>query len=177
MTSASPNALVMNAYCVDCSSGRRSRPRRWLDGEESVLPLKIERISQQLDRMARRIADSAPAREGFLGQAQDCLRSVNADALRQKLEWQRTQQIRIPWLVAVPRGDLSRSVPAPSPPADFCVVGSDASSIPPDSHSSVRYYVLNVGYAVICYGQQPDAVLEASSRLCFQDQDLYVFPH
>ena len=140
------------------------------------MPLKIERISQQLDRMAQTIANSAPAREGFLGQAQDCLRSVNADALRQKLKWHRTQQIRIPWLVAMPRGDLSRSVPAPSPPADFCVVGSDASVIPPDRHSSVRYYVLNVGYAILCYGQKPDAVLEASSRLCFEDQDLYVFP-
>jgi len=125
--------------------------------------------------MAQEIVDLSPAQEQFLEQARARLRSVSADALRQKLAQQRRQQIRIPWLVATPRGSLSGTTPAPSPPSDFSVIGSDASSIPPDRHSSVRYYVLNVGYALLTYGSHPDALLEASSQLCFRDEDLYVF--
>lgn len=146
--------------------------------KESDLPLKLGPISQQVDSMAQTTSELSLVQEQFLEQAQAYLRSVSADALRQKLEWHRRQQIRIPWLVAVPHGSLADAVPAPSSllPADFCVVGSDASSIPPDRHSSIRYYVLNVGYALLIYGRHPDAVLEAESQLCFQDQDLYVFP-
>jgi len=140
------------------------------------LPLKLGPIGRQVDNMVQMILDLSPVQERFLKRAQDCLRSVNADALRQKLEWQRRQQIRMPWLVAMPHGSLAGAIAAPSPPADFCVVGVDASSIPPDRHSSIRYYVLNVGYALLTYGHQPDAVLEASSQLYFRDEELYVFP-
>jgi hypothetical protein len=140
------------------------------------LPLRFERISQQLDHMAQTIADRAPVREESLERSQDYLHSVNADALRQKLEWQRTQQPRFPWLVATPRSSLAGTAAAPSPPTDLCVVGSDASSIPPDRHSSIRYYVINVGCAMLVYGSEPGALLEASSQLCYEDDDLYVFP-
>jgi hypothetical protein len=148
------------------------------------LPLKLGPISQQVDNMAQEIIDLSPAQEESLAQARDCLRTVSADDLRQKLELQSRQQIRMPWLVATPRPSplaspttgLAGAVPAPSPPSDFCVVGVDASSMPPDRHSSVRYYVLNIGYALLTYGRQPDAVLEASSQLCFGDEELYVFP-
>ncbi len=139
------------------------------------MPLKLEPISRQVDSMAQEIVDLSPAQEQFLEQARARLRSVSADALRQKLAQQRRQQIRIPWLVATPRGSLSGTTPAPSPPSDFCVIGSDASSIPPDRHSSIRYYVLNVGYALLTYGSHPDALLEATGQLCFRDEDLYVF--
>ena len=140
------------------------------------MPLRIERISQQLDQMAQSLADAAPAQEDFLNLAQGYLRSLNADALRQKLAGQRLQQPRIPWLVAMPRGSLCKAVAPPAPPIRFCVAGGDASSIAPDRHSSVRYYVINVGYALLTYGTQSAAELAASSHLCFEDQDLYVFP-
>jgi len=140
------------------------------------LPLKLAPISRQVDNLAQSIVDQSPAQEQFLKQARACLCSIDPDALRQKLEQQRKQQIRLPWLVATPHSSLSSAIPAPTPPADFCVIGSDASSIPPDRHSSVRYHVLNVGYALLTYGSHPAAVLEANSQLCFQDGDLYVFP-
>jgi hypothetical protein len=140
------------------------------------LPLRLERISQQLGQMAQTIADAAPRQEDFLKLAQGYLHSVDADALRHKLVQQRQQQPRIPWLVAMPRGSLCNCVAPAALPTRFCVAGSDASSIAPDRHSSVRYYVLNVGYALLTYGPQPDAVLGASSQLCFEERDLYVFP-
>lgn len=140
------------------------------------MPLRIERISQQIDQMAQTIADAAPVQEDSVRLAQGYLHSLNADALRQKLAGQRLQQPRIPWLVAMPRGSLCNAVAPSAPPARFCAAGSDASSIAPDRHSSVRYYVINVGYALLTYGTQSDAELGASSQLCFKDQDLYVFP-
>jgi hypothetical protein len=138
------------------------------------LPLKLGPISRQLDSMAQKVADQGPARGQYLEQAQELLRTINADALREKLQQRR--QARIPWLVASPHGSLSGTHDAPSPPPDFCVVGTDASSIAPDRHGSARYYVLNIGYALIYYGDNPHAVLDSESELCFEDEDLYVFP-
>jgi len=141
------------------------------------VPLKLATIGQQMEQMAlRELATSVPVQEQFLEQAQALLRRAPADALRDKLGAQRSQQPRIPWLVASPLGSLSGTVPASAPPAEFCVVGTDASSIAPDRHSSLRYYVLNVGVAALTYGSRPDARLESASQLCFRDEDLYVFP-
>jgi hypothetical protein len=140
------------------------------------VPLKLGPISRQLDSMAQQLADQAPARGQYLEQAQRLLLTVDPAALRQKLEQQQRGQARIPWLVASPHGSLSGTHSAPLPPPDFRVVGTDASSIAPDRHGSARYYVLNIGYAVICYGDNPHAILDSESELCFQDGDLYVFP-
>ena len=140
------------------------------------MPLRLGPISQQLESMARSLADQAPATRQYLEQAQELLHSIDADELREKLEQQRRQQVRLPWLVASPHDSLSGTHDAPPPPADFCVVGTDASSIAPDRHGSARYYVLNIGYAVLCYGNNPHATLESESRLCFSDEDLYIFP-
>ncbi|MBC7262243.1 MAG: DNA double-strand break repair nuclease NurA [Chloroflexi bacterium] len=140
------------------------------------MPLKLGTISEQIEHMARTVVALSPAQEEFLEQAQALLRSIPVDALRQKLELQRQRQVRFPWLVAIPYGALYRVISAPPAPADFCVIGVDASSIPPDRHSSVRFYVLNVGYAALTYGHYSDAVLDAKSQLYFLDDDLYLFP-
>ncbi|MGC8786652.1 MAG: DNA double-strand break repair nuclease NurA [Anaerolineae bacterium] len=140
------------------------------------MPLKLGTISEQIEHMARTVVALSPAQEEFLEQAQALLRSIPVDALRQKLALQRQRQVRFPWLVAIPYGALYRVISAPPAPADFCVIGVDASSIPPDRHSSVRFYVLNVGYAALTYGRYSDAVLDAKSQLYFLDDDLYLFP-
>lgn len=140
------------------------------------MPLKLGLIGAQVEDMAQTIARLSPEQDRLLTEAQDLLRGLDADALREKLRWQQNQQMRLPWLVAMPRGSPSGTVTPPATPVDFSVVGCDASSIPPDRHSSVRYYVLNVGYALLTYGRRPSAVLDAQGQLCFQDQDLYVFP-
>ena len=140
------------------------------------MPLKLGPISQQMDGMVQRITDLRPEQEQFIALAQALLRSVDPDALRQKLDAQRSQRRRIPWLVATPRGSLCGSASAPPLPSDYRVIGTDASSMPPDRHSSVRYYVLNVGYAAIQYGSLPHATLDSRSQLCFRDEELYLFP-
>lgn len=140
------------------------------------MPLKLEAVSKQIESMAQEVVALSPFQEQFLEQAQDCLRRIPADALRQKLEQQRQRQVRFPWLVAIPYGSLSAAIAAPPAPRDLCVIGIDGSSIPPDRHSSVRFYVLNVGYAVLTYGDRSDALLDADSQLYFLDEDLYLFP-
>jgi len=140
------------------------------------MPLKLAVIGQQMEQMAESAATFVPVQERFVEQAQALLRRIPADALCDKLDSQRLQQPRIPWLVASPLGSMSGAVHAPAPPAEVCVVGGDASSIAPDRHSSLRYYVLNVGVAALTYGSHPDARLGSDSQLCFRDEDLYLFP-
>jgi hypothetical protein len=133
--------------------------------------------------MAEAFVDRSSTREVHLQRARRILRSTDVDQLRAKLEQHLRRQQRFPWLVARPlegaglyEQGLLGTASAPPAPDDFCVLGTDGSSIPPDRHSPVRYYVLNVGYALITYGPEPSAVLDGMGRLCHEDKDLYVFP-
>jgi hypothetical protein len=129
-----------------------------------------------MDSMAQRMVELTPEDERFLEQARSLLQRIDPLVLRQKLDLQRTRKQRWPWLVAMPLASLASPVPPPEPPVNYCVMGSDASCMPPDERTSARYYVLNVSCACLVYGDCPGATLESDSRLCFQDEDLFVFP-
>jgi hypothetical protein len=135
------------------------------------LPLELGPISQQVDRMAAYFV--ADEHDALLREAQGLLLAVDAKELRAKV---RARHEKYPWLVAIPVHTLSQTFSPPLPPADFSVIASDGSSIPPDRHSSLRYYVINTGHAVLTYGSQPNADLDSSGRLYFEDDDLYVSP-
>ncbi len=135
------------------------------------MPLELGPISQQVDRMAASFV--AEERRDLLRQARELLRTVDAKELRAKV---RDRRERFPWLVAIPVHTLSQTFSPPLPPTDFSVIASDGSSIPPDRHSSLRYYVINTGHAVLTYGSHPNADLSSEGRLCFEDDDLYVSP-
>lgn len=55
-------------------------------------------------------------------------------------------------------------------------MAADGSSVPPDRHSPVRYYVINAGHAVLTYGDRPKAGLDYSTRFCFRSEDLWLDP-
>jgi len=135
------------------------------------LPLELGPISQQVNRMAASFV--AEERGDLLRQARELLRSVDAEELRAKV---RDRRGKFPWLVAIPVHTLSQTFAPPLPPADFSVIASDGSSIPPDRHSSLRYYVINTGHAVLTYGRHPNADLNSEGQLCFEDDDLYLSP-
>ncbi len=135
------------------------------------MPLELGPISQQVDRMAASFV--ADKHRDLLRQARELLRSVDAEELRAKV---RDRHGKYPWLVAIPVHTLSQTFSPPLPPADFSVVASDGSSIPPDRHSSLRYYVINTGHAVLTYGRHPNADLASEGRLYFEDDDLYLSP-
>lgn len=135
------------------------------------MPLELGPISQQVERMAA--AFVAEERGDLLRKARELLRTVDAEELRAKV---RERRGKFPWLVAIPVHTLSQTFAPPLPPTDFSVIASDGSSIPPDRHSSLRYYVVNTGHAVLTYGSQPNADLDSEGQLYFEDADLYISP-
>ena len=135
------------------------------------MPLELGHISQQVDRMAASFV--ADERRDLLRQARKLLRDVDAKELRAKVN---ARHGKYPWLVAIPVHTLAQTFSPPLPPTDFSVIASDGSSIPPDRHSSLRYYVINTGHAVLTYGRHPNADLDSEGRLYFEDDDLYLSP-
>jgi hypothetical protein len=135
------------------------------------LPLKLGPINKQVEDMAQSV--TAEERREQLDGARKLLRAADAEELRAKI---RNRRNPFPWLVAVPTGTLSGAFPAPAPADDFSVVAADGSSIPPDRHSPVRFYVINTGHAVLTYGHHPDALLDSEGRLYFEEKDLYISP-
>jgi hypothetical protein len=137
------------------------------------VPLKMDVLYQRIEQMAAELP-RVEAKQQWL-QVQDYMRQVDPQSLRQKLR-RRERGAKIPWLVAKPIHTLAGTFAAPSLPADLSVVAADGSSIPPDRHSAVRYYVLNIGYVVLTYGSTPQAVLDSRVEACFEPEELYFDP-
>ena len=135
------------------------------------MPLKLGVLGQQIAHMVR--AHVAEDRRRSLDQAREILLSLDPVELRTKLE-ERT--VRLPWLVAIPADSVAGTFSAEEPPVKFSVVSADGSSIAPDRHHPIRFYVINVGYAVLTYGEHPFAILDSSPHLYFRDEDLYLDP-
>jgi hypothetical protein len=138
------------------------------------MPLDIDRLYAQVAKMAVDLPDIAPARR--LADAQAFFRAADLGLLREKLRQREQGRAKIPWLVAEPVNTLQVIYTAPPVPPDLSVVASDGSSIFPDRHSPVRYFVVNVGYAVLTYGSAPNAVLSAHERFCYEEDELYFDP-
>ncbi len=135
------------------------------------MPLKLGPINKQVEDMARSV--TAEERRELLEEARQLLHAADAAKLKAKI---RNRRNPFPWLVAVPTGALSDVFPSPASPGDFSVVAADGSSIPPDRHSPVRFYVINTGHAILTYGHHPDAHLDSEGRLYFEEKDLYISP-
>lgn len=133
------------------------------------MPLKLGPINKQVEDMARSV--TTEERHKQLEEARKLLRAADAEKLKVKI---RNRRDPFPWLVAVPTGALSGAFPPPAPPGDFSVIAADGSSIPPDRHSPVRFYVINTGHVVLTYGRTPDAHLDSEGRLYFEEKDLYI---
>jgi hypothetical protein len=136
------------------------------------MPLDFAAIQPQIARMiahsqAQSIADQMQA-------ACDLLRTTESARLRQVLR-ERERSDRIPWLVATPRGEIgARHTVGSLPVPDFSVLASDGSSIPPDRHSPLRFFLINVGLALLTYGRQPEAHLWARGRFASDQGDIYI---
>ena len=138
------------------------------------MPLKLNALYRQVERMAIEVPSEAFAQQ--LTRAQQVLHQIDLEALHRKLRQRERGTAKIPWLVARPTGTLAGRFPVPLSPEDWTIVATDGSSIPPDRHSPVRYYVLNIGHATLTYGHTPNAVLESQEQFCFEEDDLYFDP-
>jgi hypothetical protein len=121
-----------------------------------------------MEKMAASLSQAKPAQQ--VAHAQAYLQQVDPEQLRHKIS---QRGVKIPWLVARPVDTLAGRFVAPPLPIDFSVVAADGSTIPPDRHSSVRYYLLSIGYAALTYGSTPNAILDSWTQFCFSDDDLY----
>lgn len=133
------------------------------------MPLRLGSLSREIEQMAEK--ECTTERRQRLEQAREALRTLDPAQVRARLEDARAV---ITFLAAKPLGALAAARPAPDPPPDFSVAAADGSSMGPDRHFPVRYYVLNTGYAVITYGSRPAARLDSRSRLYFRDDEVYL---
>jgi hypothetical protein len=138
------------------------------------MPLNTDRLYASVSQMAVALPDILPM--GRIADARAFFLQADLGVLREKLRQRERGAAKIPWLVAEPVNTLTAILPVPPLPADLAVVASDGSTIPPDRHSPVRYYVLNVGYVVLVYGSQPSAQLGAQEWFCYEEKDLYFDP-
>jgi GNAT superfamily N-acetyltransferase len=138
---------------------------------QALMPLKLELITDAIAEMAAGLT---------IDQTWDRLQAARAEYvtqdaahIRRRLE---DRAARPGWLVAYPVAALAGAVDLPGMPASYCVAAADGSSINPDRHSPVRFYLINTGYAVLTYGAHPDAELDSTCRLYHRDEEVYVEP-
>lgn len=135
------------------------------------MPLKLLSLDEALEEMTDlALADERSQR---LAWARELLRDADPHQLREKLL---DRTVRVPWLVAVPLRTLDAFCAPPDCPWNYTVVAADGSTMPPDRHSPVRYYVINTGHAVLTYGDMPNADLDSSTVFYFRSEDLYFDP-
>lgn len=135
------------------------------------MPLDISAISEQVSRMSDEFVSLD--REARSKEAYDQLRSQDPDDLRAKLD---APGFGTSWVVARPVDTLVNTCLVPRRPSSLSVVAADGSSIAPDRHNPVRYYVIKTGSVLLTYGVEPDAHLTAQGHLFCEETDQYI-PH
>jgi hypothetical protein len=135
------------------------------------MPLELASVSRAIERMTDLVA--AEDRSQWLQRARQLLHEVDTEELRAELQ---DRTIRVPWLAAIPLHSMDRAFGLPASPGTFTVVAADGSSIPPDRHSPVQFYMINTGHAVLAYGDRPHAELVSSAQLYYRDENLYIDP-
>ncbi len=133
------------------------------------MALRIENLTTAVRDLARMTAERAQS--GHLEEARVLLHSLEADALRDKIN--RVQE-RVPWLVALPTDEPpGATFPLPPVPRDHTVVATDGSHMAPDRHSPVRFIVLNLGLVHMRYGARPAARLHSRGYLWYREEETH----
>ena len=135
------------------------------------MPLDFDALYQGIYQMVATLPSRGPGQK--LASARAYLREVAPDDLRHRLK---SREHKVPWLVALPINSLADTFAPCAIPDAFSVVAADGSSVPPDRHSPVRYYMINIGHAAITYGPHAHAAMSSCLQFCHQEQDLYFDP-
>ena len=123
--------------------------------------------------MVARLKAGSEERQRRLQNALDVLhsRASDLDYLRKKIASSKTT-----WLVAGLVDGLDQHHKAPPTPTEFTVIATDGSHIDVDRHKSTRCYLINIGSAILHYGDSPDALLDSFPSLYSGDEDLVITP-
>ena len=136
------------------------------------MTLDLAKVSPQLRQMGRDLVDRADGLRRRLEHA----RAIFADwaprwqELCDLAEKRENRSRRL----ASPREPLDRAVSLPALPPNHRVIATDGSQIEPDRHGPYEYYLLNVGWAVLRYGERPDAELASEPMLAYELDDLFI---
>ena len=128
------------------------------------MPLNLSQVAAQIEGLAAKLKAEEKERGERLGCALQLLHTADIDSLKRKIALSRTT-----WLVAGLTEGLDRHYEAPSRPSEFTVIATDGSHIDVDRHCSVRCYLINIGSALLHYGENADARLWSEPVLFFGD--------
>jgi hypothetical protein len=125
------------------------------------MTLDLSAITRQIATMA----EAAPWQDQGAGfdLAFDLLTGTEPDWLSARITAARTS-----WLVARLYDSLAARRPAPDCPPAWSVLATDGSSMTPDRHSPVEFYVLNIGRVRLTYGPDASAAIDHAPRLAFR---------
>ncbi len=134
------------------------------------MTVDLHGLSRQLEAMATYLVDSRPAREARAERAAAAFAEVcrSWQSVRTAIE-----ASQLGYLAALPEEDPAIAYPPPPCPATFSVAATDGSQIEPERHAMADYFVLNTGWVVIHYGENPRAELGNAVDIRFRSEDLW----
>jgi len=135
------------------------------------MTLDLTQIANQIELMVANLKTKGKDRESQVRLALETIHAQESDldSLKAKIERSKTA-----WPVAGLGDELvGRHQPAICP-SDFTVVATDGSHIDVDRHSPPRCYLINIGSAVLHYGQNADAILSNKPTLYATESELTI---
>jgi hypothetical protein len=129
--------------------------------------LDLTRIVDQIDAMVRGV-DRSQEGERF-----DALRTAWNELDELDVNTRFTKS-RTSFLLARTDRNYRTRHRLPPLPTTYTVAATDGSMILPDRHSPARFYLLNVGKALLRYGDDPKADLTSEPDLRFAEDDLVI---
>jgi hypothetical protein len=136
------------------------------------MSLDLDAISRQITAMAADLA--------ALAQRMRLVSVFAAGVLREWHARQEEAQMYLEgigsggvWPFAIPLEPLLTSGSLPPEPHQYTALAVDGSQIDADGHALVRCMLINIGWAVLRYGDQPAAWLESAAHVLHQDADVY----
>lgn len=135
------------------------------------MTLDLTAVTRQLRMMADNLAVVRQRSENLLRDALTALEGAPEDCgqLQDRIGASRTG-----WPIARPLTSPKARWPLPPIPNSYTVVATDGSQIDPDRHGPALCYLINIGTAIISYGDRARASLDSEPTLGFEESDLYI---
>ena len=138
------------------------------------MSIDILSIEKEIEALAEHIRRTSLDRSSLIGTVRQVLMGVEQGKMQNAVLRFQERQERAPWLVAFPMQSPDTTTPSPEPPPDYTVVASDGSFIPPDRHSPVHFFLLNMGQATMHYGAEAYADLSSRAQLYFRQSETHI---
>jgi hypothetical protein len=139
------------------------------------MPLKLFKVSKDLDTMRALALERARALQSMLPHAQEIFSAAGEKADLSDLARKKSDQ---GWDGALPTAEepVTFRKSAPALEKGFTLIAVDGSQIYPDKHAAVQYYALNIGYFLL---RTTTGQTEADSQpaMAIEEKDLYIGEH